>query len=242
MSKSKRLPLLKIIMNTFLFILFIIGIALIFNDQLEGFLIHQNSEEYTVAKVTYQQIQENESQDAVFDFDVIECVHSEDVIEAQFDREDLPIIGGIAVPSVKINLSIFKGVSNRNLLAGAGTLDPNQKMGEGNYALASHSLENKELLFTPLEKVKENDLIYLTDLDNIYTYKVDFKKSVKPTDIHYLDVSPIKKQVTLITCGDAEGKTRIIVQGELEVITPIEEATEEQLRSFEMEQKSYYTE
>lgn len=242
MRKSKQTPRLKIIMNALLFILFIIGIVLIFNDELEDFLIHQNSEEYTVVEVTRQEIQENENQHAIFDFDVIESVKSEDIIKAQFDRNDLPIIGGIAVPSVKINLPIFKGLSNKNLLSGAGTLDPNQKMGEGNYALASHSLENKELLFTPLEKVQVDDLIYLTDLDNIYTYKINFKKIVKPTDIHYLDVSPIKKQVTLVTCGDAEGKTRIIVQGELETITPIQEATEEQLRAFEMEQKIYYKE
>ena len=240
MKKSKQSLLLKIIINSLLLIVFIIGIIFIFNDQLEDFLINQNSEEYAVVEVTRQEIQKNENQNAIFDFDVIESVKSEDIIKAQFNRNDLPIIGGISVPSVKINLPIFKGLSNKNLLSGAGTLDAYQKMGEGNYALASHSLENKELLFTPLEKVKIDDLIYLTDLDNIYTYKINFKKTVKPTDIHYLDVSPTKKQVTLVTCGDPEGKTRIIVQGLLETITPITEATEEQLRAFEMEQKSYY--
>ena len=93
MRKSKQSPRLKIIMNALLFILFIIGIVLIFNDELEDFLIHQNSEQYTVVEVTRQEIQENENQHAIFDFDVIESVKSEDIIKAQFDRDELPIIG-----------------------------------------------------------------------------------------------------------------------------------------------------
>ncbi|BDP76468.1 hypothetical protein EfmAA242_06960 [Enterococcus faecium] len=42
-------------------------------------------------------------------------------------------------------------MDNTSLLYGAGTLSPDQEMGKGNYALASHRATNPELLFTPLE-------------------------------------------------------------------------------------------
>lgn len=55
------------------------------------------------------------------------------------DGTDLPVVGGIAIPDLAINLPIFKGVTNDNLLYGAGTMKDNQVMGgENNYTLASH--------------------------------------------------------------------------------------------------------
>lgn len=233
--KKKTRSLLNLITNVFFIVLLLVGICLIFNNQIRNFLIHQNNNEYSFTEVTHQKIQKNEEREGEFDFTKVKPVSLEEVIKSQFDNQDLPVIGGISVPSVGINLPIFKGLSNNNLLSGAGTLNSNQKMGEGNYALASHRLENEELLFTPLERVKEGDLIYLTDLQNIYTYRINLKKIVKPTDVHYLDASPKKKQITLVTCGDMEGHTRIIIQGELEDIIAIEQATQEQLLAFELE-------
>ena len=57
---------------------------------------------------------------------------------------DLPVIASIAVPSVSINLPIFKGEAIRHYFYGAGTLSPDQEMGKGNYALASHRATNPE--------------------------------------------------------------------------------------------------
>jgi sortase A len=62
---------------------------------------------------------------------------------------------------------------------------------------------------------------------------------VQPTEVKYLDVHPDKQQVTLITCGEIEGVTRIIVQGELTAITPTKNATDTMLKAFEMEQRTY---
>ena len=43
-------------------------------------------------------------------------------------------------------------------------------MGEGNYALASHRAQSPDPLFTPLDDVAIGATIYITDLENIYTY------------------------------------------------------------------------
>ena len=69
-------------------------------------------------------------------------------MKAQFENKNLPVIGAIAIPSVEINLPIFKGLSNVALLTGAGTMKENQVMGKNNYALASHRTEDGVLQAT----------------------------------------------------------------------------------------------
>ncbi|MFC4772498.1 class A sortase [Enterococcus hermanniensis] len=227
------------LINIFLFLLLLIGLALIFNNQIKYFLMQHNGERYAVAKLERTEIDKNMKKKASFDFDAVQPASTEAVLQAQLSNKQLPVIGGIAIPAVEINLPIFKGLSNEALLYGAGTLAEDQKMGEGNYALASHRADRPGLLFTPLDGIKENDLIYLTDLHNIYTYKTTLKVRVQPTEVKYLDVDPDKKQVTLITCGEIEGITRIIVQGELIAVTPVNNATDTMRNAFQMEQRTY---
>ncbi|MBM7712119.1 sortase A [Enterococcus xiangfangensis] len=235
MKKKKR----NWFINIFLFLLLLVGLALVFNNQIKYFLMQYNADRYTVAKLDRAELDKNIQKEASFDFDAVQPASTESVLQAQLSNKKLPVIGGIAVPSVKINLPIFKGLANEVLLYGAGTLSPDQKMGEGNYALASHRADRPGLLFTPLEGVKDGDLIYLTDLTNIYTYKTTLKVRVQPTEVKYLDIQPGKKQVTLITCGEIEGVTRIIVQGELDATTPVNDATDQMRAAFEMEQRTY---
>ncbi|GCF95787.1 class A sortase [Enterococcus florum] len=227
------------LLNIFLVLLLVVGLALIFNNQIKNFLIRYNGDRYAVANVTKQEIEENMNQEAPFDFDAVEPSSTEAVLRAQLSNKRLPVIGGIAIPAVQINLPIFKGLSNEALLYGAGTLEPEQKMGEGNYGLASHRAYEPDLLFTPLENVNEGDKIYLTDMTNIYTYKTTLKVRVQPTEVKYLDVLPDKRQVTLITCGEIDGITRIIVQGELTAVTPADRATKPMSEAFNMQQKTY---
>ena len=60
-------------------------------------------------------------------------------------------------------------------------------MGEGNYALASHRAQSPDLLFTPLDDVAIGATIYITDLENIYTYTATSTVRVQPTDVYLLD-------------------------------------------------------
>lgn len=87
--------------------------------------------------------------------------------------------------------------------------------------------------------VNEGDPIYLTDLVNVYTYKIVLKVRVQPTEVQYLDVIPEKKLVTLITCGENEGITRIIVQGELQSVTTVDKAEKGAVDAFSLEEKTY---
>ena len=112
-------------------------------------------------------------------------------------------------------------------------------MGKGNYALASHRSSNPQLLFTPLENLSLGDKIYLVDLENVYTYKATFKEKVAPTETQLLNIQEGKSLVTLITCGDMNAVTRLVVQGELEKVTPMKKATKEMKAAFNMETRTF---
>ena len=227
------------LVNLVLLLLLLIGLALVFNNQIRSFFMAQRTAQYELTNVSQATIEKNEKKEASFDFDAVQPISTQAVLEAQLSNKALPVIGGVAIPSVSINLPIFKGVSNEALLYGAGTFSPSQQMGEGNYALASHRTDRQDLLFTSLDQVETGAVVYLTDLKKIYTYRVYRKARIQPTQVEVLDDVPNKKIVTLITCGELTGETRIVVQGELEATTAIADATKDMLAAFEMAQKTY---
>lgn len=240
-SQKKRPPKKKSsvrnwLVNIFLLLLLVAGLALIFNNQIKNALIHWSGQKYAVANLTPDTIQKNkQTADATFDFSDAESVSTDAVVRAQFSNTVLPVIGGISVPRVGINLPIFKGVGNDVLLAGAGTMKAEQEMGQGNYALASHRCYDPSLLFTPMDKMELGDFIYISDLVNIYTYKTTFKEVVAPDKTELIEDIPGKKLITMVTCGDFDAVTRQVIQGELVSVTPVNKATNDMLTAFQME-------
>ena len=222
-----------------LLLLLLIGVALIFNNQIRNFLMKETTETYTVSKVTREQVKKNVAKKANFDFEQVKSVSLESVLRAQLENKVLPVIGGVAVPSVEINLPIFKGLDNTALMYGAGTFHPDQQMGEGNYALASHRIEHANILFSHLHEVNLGDKVYLTDLETIYTYEITVSKRIEPTQVEVIDPVPGEKLVTLITCGEASGVTRWLVQGELVKKTAVDKADKKLADIFEMKQRTF---
>ncbi|MDB1688202.1 class A sortase, partial [Enterococcus casseliflavus] len=205
----------RVVSNLFLITLFLIGLILIFNSQIRSFLLNKQTKQYDIANYSKQELEKNLETIGNFDFDSVESISNELVLRAQFENNNLPVIGGISIPSIELSLPIFKGLDNASLLAGAGTMKEDQHMGKSNYALASHSTVDKSLLFSPLEFISTKEKIYLTDLKKIYTYEVTFKEKVDPSRIEFIENIPEKNMITLVTCGDLAAITRLIVQGVL---------------------------
>ncbi|MDO4577908.1 MAG: class A sortase [Clostridium perfringens] len=237
--KIKESKTRRYLINILLVTMAIIGIILILNDQIKDYFIKRNSRKYSVENLEINDIKKNKEMPASFDFDNVKEIDSKSVFMEQYKNKELPAIGGIAIPSVGINLPIFKGLSNEALIYGAGTMSKDQVMGKGNYSLASHHTKNPELLFTPLEKVKVGEKIYLTDLENIYVYDITSNQKVSPDSVHVLDEIPGKNIVTLVTCGESEGITRIVVQGDLISITPLNKSTHDMKNAFNIDSKTY---
>ncbi|HFI2475664.1 TPA: class A sortase, partial [Streptococcus suis] len=150
--------------NLLTIVLVLISLALIFNTSIRNMMIAWNSNKYQVVNVSKEEIEVNQTADTTFDFEQVQSISTEAVMKAQWESQQLPVIGGIAIPDVNINLPIFKGLSNVALMYGAGTMKETQVMGQGNYSLASHHVFGiagaSETLFSPLENTKEGMKIY----------------------------------------------------------------------------------
>ncbi|MGT9147907.1 class A sortase [Enterococcus faecalis] len=240
---TERMVAMKYVKNiagkTLILLFFLIGLGLIFNKQIESFVVKNQSDIYSLKSANAAELQKNNQKSADFNFQTVNEMSPEAVLKAKLSNKKLPVIGGIAIPEVSLNLSIFKGISNEALLWGAGTMSENQKMGEGNYGLASHRAYEPGLLFSPLEKVELGDKVYLTDLVNIYEYTVNFKEKVAPTKTELLNVQPGKKLITLVTCGDMNATTRLVVQGTFVRSILVKKAPKSITDAFEIEQKTY---
>lgn len=234
-TRSRRHQKRKRSFTTYLGILLIaIALALFAVDPIKNYMIQRGTEHNQIANLTREDIKRNQEADVTYDFNDIRTLDAFTVLKDRVNPNDLPTIGGIAVPSVGINLPIYKGVSNEGMYLGAGTLFPDQQMGHSNYSLASHHSIHQDLLFAPLPKVQIGDLIYLTDLDKVYTYEITMNEVVAPTRVDLIE--PTQEDiVTLITC-DTGLVDRVVVQGKLIAEEPVEQAPKEALDAFNIDQ------
>lgn len=222
--------------NILAVLLFLVAILLIFNQPIRNSIMAWRTNQYQVAKVSSKQIEKNKEADTTFDFDQVESLSTEAVLAAQWEAQQLPVIGGVAIPELDLNLPIFKGLSNTALYYGAGTMKENQVMGQGNYSLASHHVFGitgaSDMLFSPLEKGKAGMKIYVTDKTTIHTYVLTTVQTVTPDRVDLIEDTPGLNEITLVTCGDAAATNRVIVKGTLESSVSYEEAPKELLDAF----------
>ena len=237
-ATKKRRKWLDILRWVLIVVLLVVGLALIFNKSIRNTVIAWNTNKYQVSKVSKKTIEKNKEAKTSFDFDTVKSISTESVLQAQMDAQELPVVGGIAIPEVGINLPIFKGLGNTELTYGAGTMKEDQVMGgENNYSLASHHVFGiagaSDMLFSPLDKAKEGMKIYLTDKNKVYTYVIS---EVKVVQVAVVDDTPGKSEVTLVTCTDAEATQRTIVKGELKSQVDFDKASSDIIEAFN---KSY---
>ncbi|MCH4176616.1 MAG: class A sortase [Streptococcaceae bacterium] len=224
------------VINLFLILMLIIGLALVFNNQIKYFLMGLNANQYHISKVTESKVKKNNDSAGNFDFSSVEPLSTEAVLEAQIANQNLPVIGGIAIPEINLNLPIFKGIDNTNLLWGAGTMKVDQKMGEGNYALASHYVAGQpKMLFSPLKEgpAQVGQKVYLTDTSNIYEYEITEVYEVSPDHGEVIDDIENQKVLTLVTCSDANATNRVIVRANFEKSYSLADASQSVTNAFE---------
>ncbi len=166
-------------------------------------------------ELTAEQAEQNNTQKASFDFEAIQPPSFMETVKAGLDRESKAVIGRITISSVNIKLPILKGTTNQNLLYGATTMRPDQKMGEGNYPLAGHHMKRENLLFGPLIHIKKGDTVKITDFKKDYIYTVISKQFISETDTDVIQETK-EKEITLMTCDKAvKTEGRLAVKGKL---------------------------
>ncbi|MFD1398165.1 class A sortase [Lacticaseibacillus suilingensis] len=206
----------------------LLGLAMVFNEQIKLFIVDYMSRT-TLNGVNKKSVAKNNNKKANYDFGAVDDLDLGAVGNAAMNTKDA--IGMIAIPKVSLYLPIMKGLSNNNLSVGAATMTADQKMGEGNYALAGHDTSSKGVLFSPLGYVKKGDSVYLTDMTKVYRYKVTDKRNIDQYEVQWVDPVKGQKLITLITC-EVMTKTRadrIMVRGEL---VSVHKATKAKLKVF----------
>jgi len=209
----------------------IVGLLLIFINPIQNAIIAHLSQQLNTTEISAEEIEKNNQVDADYIFEDVQSLSIAEVLKAQTKANKMPVIGSIAVPSVDMQLPIVKGVGNAALAVGAGTMKPNQNLGQGNYALAGHYFEEKDILFSPLYKASIGDSVYITDLTNIYEYQLTTKKVIAATDVYVIDDIPNKTVLTLITCAD-NGTKRLAIQADFVQQYPFDEAPKKLSEAF----------
>lgn len=200
-------------------LLILSGVGLLLITPIQNYLVQRQSDSHLDVSAT--EIETNQSTEVTYDFLDIDEVSLTDVLNAQQDDSDLPVIGSIIIPDVNLHLPIIKGVSHRNMLAGAGTMKEDIVMGEGNYPLASHNMKDRSLLFSPLHRSEIGMSIFLTDMEHVFEYTIHTRDIIEPTRMGVIAQTD-EATVTLITCN-YNGERRLLVQGVLVETTTVEE-------------------
>lgn len=201
-------------------VLLIVSVALIFNQQIKYYLVGSYK-----PQITRQTVQENQKKKATYDFKSVQDLNLQTAAKARASKQSINTIGAITVPAIDMTIPIANGVDNTTLALAAGTMRPDMKMGEGNYALAGHNMAHgSKILFSPLYyHAKVGQKIYITDMNRVYEYKIYERKFIAATRVDVVDNTP-EKIITLITC-DATGANRLMIRGKYIKSEPFKTST-----------------
>lgn len=194
-------------------LLLLIGTLLLSESWWKDQLATWNSQQVTA------EIQPKQPETGEFEFSNVEPLSWEQLLTVRNRFHELPTLGLISIPDVNLELPILYGLDNENLAVGAGTMDPSQHMGTGNYALAGHYTQSPTALFGPLHTLDIGMSIYVTDTKHTFQYEVTSLETVPPTQVDVLEPTT-EPTITLVTCT-FDATERLIVKGRLVKQTPL---------------------
>lgn len=165
-------------------------------------------------KITATTTKQAERKPANYNYDVAKQPTWTDILKARQHANQVATVGVIAIPSINLYLPIGKGVSNTVLALAVGTMRSDQVMGDGNYALAGHNMDDGRTLFSPLySKGQAGQMVYLTNFRKVYAYQFVSRETIAPTEVSVV-ANTTDPVITLLTC-DYTGSHRIFLRGKL---------------------------
>lgn len=128
------------------------------------------------------------------------------------------MIGYISIPKINVELPIYEGVDNNNLLRGVAHLEntslPNGELNTHS-VLAGHTGISQAEIFDNIDRLEIGDTFNITFLEREDEYKVISKDIVVPDDTSNLKIEDGKCLVTLVTCTPKTVNShRLLITGE----------------------------
>ncbi len=127
------------------------------------------------------------------------------------------VMGFIKIPAIKVSLPIYHGTSEQTLQAGAGHLQGTSLPIGGpstHSVITGHTGLSNAKLFTDLVELEKGDRFILSIYGETLVYEVDQIKTVLPSELDELSITPGEDYCTLVTCTPYGVNThRLLVRG-----------------------------
>lgn len=215
-------------------ILIFVGIVLLSTPFLTEQIIKHHNKSIATEEITMEKIRSNiksnneKIEEVEFDFSIVQDIDIRSVIKGSMNFDKNLVVGILLIPDLDLDLPIFKGITDANLMAGAATMRSDQSMGKGNYALAGHNMKNKDLLFGCLMDIAVGTKVVISDGDTVYEYEIYENVVVPDTALEMIldkrSEERSKPIISLMTCyhSSKTGK-RFFSLGELIDEYPVED-------------------
>ena len=113
------------------------------------------------------------------------------------------MFGYITIPSIDVNLPIYNGASESNMVKGAAHLSHTSLPVRGsntNCVIAAHHRYAGISMFKRIVDLRVGDIIYITNFWERIEYKVIETKIIDPSESWNIYIQPNKELITLSTC------------------------------------------
>ncbi|EOT39222.1 class A sortase [Enterococcus dispar] len=190
-----------------LILLYCVAVFLLFLPFLKQALLIYQAENITITAASSKEVVNPVPLEAVQPPDLADVL-------AFKKNTDFQAMGNIVIPALEMSVPVFNGITNQNLLVGAGSLFPERQPYNHNMVLIGHHLGWENLLFGKLLQIKLGDSIYLRYEGKIYQYVVKETTLVHQTELQVLDDHQ-QTEITLITCDKpTQTQWRFVVRGQ----------------------------
>ncbi|MFB6056997.1 class A sortase, partial [Lactobacillus delbrueckii subsp. lactis] len=112
-KNTKDHPVRRIILRLVAVILFLLGLALVFNQQISAFLVKQN-QTAALKGLTRDQVVQNQKKKGMYDFKKVKSIDFAQTTRSRV-KNTAGAIGAISIPSVKLYLPVMQGLSDAAL-------------------------------------------------------------------------------------------------------------------------------
>ncbi len=201
-------------------LLIVVGLGLLLTPfGMDQIVKYQTNQMMDVSAVE-DSVQDEEEIEGEFDYSVVQDVDLSMLINGSKDIDKDLIIGDVSIPDLDMHIPIMKGLTNANLVAGAATMKEDQSMGTGNYSLAGHNMKNEDLLFGSLMDIELDTMVYISNKDTTYEYKIYETEVVPDSDLSILSDDRADEHgepiISLMTCYyTSDTGKRFFAYGEL---------------------------
>ena len=221
------------ILSFFAFLILVMGLSLLLYPSVSGYINAQRQRRAifnyisSVEKIPDADYSAYLEKAAAFNQKLAESPYllmnlPDDLLQEYYATLDITgdgILGYISIPKGDMMLPVYHGASEAVLQVGAGHIEGSSFpiAGESVHAVISgHRGLPSSLLFTNLDKVKQDDTFMIYILSESYVYRVKEIETVEPTDVQSLRIEKGKNTCTLVTCTPyGINSHRLLIHGEL---------------------------